>query len=210
MPARQPLAREGRATTYDTPSPDSLRGEGMRGGGGRRGDERVARSVPPHGFFRRCHLGFRVEVGGGRCTHTCAAAHALGARQCHHPSHHQPISAGCFLLVPAHRVRVRLLCLSVRRRFCLWRRHTWRWRRRLRWSSGCSGSLLARRFPPRWEVAAVNTRPPHALSSLRIRCCETTVGYTSLLVYEQTTRLSSPYPTTELEQLLGHSCVVST
>ena len=54
--------------------------------------------------------------------HLChTRAHALGARQCHH----QLVSAGCcllvppqrFLLVPAHRVRVRLLSPSVCRRF---------------------------------------------------------------------------------------------
>ena len=54
--------------------------------------------------------------------HLCRTrAHALGARQCHH----QLVSAGCcllvppqrFLLVPAHRVRVRLLSSSVCRRF---------------------------------------------------------------------------------------------
>jgi hypothetical protein len=44
----------------------------MQGGGGRRGDERVARSVLPHVCLQRCHPGFRVEAGGGRVhTHLC-------------------------------------------------------------------------------------------------------------------------------------------
>jgi hypothetical protein len=75
--------------------------------------------------------------------------------------------SSCFLLVPAHRVRVRLLCLSVRRRFCSRRRHTRRWRRGLRWSSGCSGSLVARRFPPRWGLLLSN-HAPHMPSQLAV------------------------------------------
>ena len=93
----------------------------MRGGGGRRGDREelvvYCRTFVCGGATRGSEWR-RVEAG---CTHTCAAAHALGARQCHH----QLVTAGCFLLVPpqrlllvpAHRVRVRLLSSSVCRRF---------------------------------------------------------------------------------------------
>jgi hypothetical protein len=120
-------------------------------------------------LFAEVLPGFRVEAGGSRVhTHTCAAVHPLGARQCHH----RLVTAGCFLLVPpqhfllvpAHRVRVRLrlLCLSA-----------------LPLAVTTHAALAAKvaveqrlqRLPPRSPLpsalglAAVKPRPPHALRS---------------------------------------------
>jgi hypothetical protein len=67
-------------------------------------------------------------------THTCAAAHTLGARQCHH----QLVTAACFLLVPPQHFLLRA-CASVRiRRLCL---------------------SAHRRFPPRWVLLLSNHAP---------------------------------------------------
>jgi hypothetical protein len=180
----------------------------MRCGGGRSGDERVARSVR-----RTSSCGGatwdsewrRVEVGA----HTPAPLHTLSARaSVTTPATTNPsapaASYSCQLTVS-----VSDSFLSVRRRFYSRRRHTRRWRRRLR----CSGALLARRFPPRW-VLLLSTHAPRTPSANR----ELNAARTRRLdlpprVYEQTTHLSLPSPALppELEQLLRlTSCVVST
>jgi hypothetical protein len=162
----------------------------MRGGGGRRGDERVAHSVRHTFAFGGATWGSEWRQGA----HPPAPLHTLSARASgahppavhthlrHHPSHHQPSapagSYSCQLTVSVSDSSpppsVAAVVTKVEQR--------------------------PQRLPPRASLpsalglAAVKPRPPHALSLMRIRCCEKTVGLTSL-AYEQTTHLSLPCPT---------------
>ena len=155
--------------TYDKPSSDSWRGEGMQGGGGRRGDERVARSVPPHVCLRRCHPGFRVEAGGGRVhTHLCRCTRSRRA-PVSPPTRHRRLLPTRAASAPPTRASSPcpcptplLLCLSA-----------------LPLAVTTHAAVAAKvaveqrlqRLPPRSPLpsalglAAVKPRPPHALSS---------------------------------------------
>ena len=168
-----PITREGRRQCHTKPSPDSWRGEGMRGGGGRRGDERVARSVLPHVCLRRCHPGFRVEAGGGRVhTHLCRCTRSRRA-PVSPPTRHRRLLPTRAASAPPTRASSPcpcptplLLCLSA-----------------LPLAVTTHAAVAAKvaveqrlqRLPPRSPLpsalglAAVKPRPPHALSSPRIR-----------------------------------------
>jgi hypothetical protein len=76
----------------------------------------------------------------------------------------------------------------------------------MRWSSGCSGSLLARRFPPRWVSLLLNQAPRTPSARRELDAVSKTVGLTSFLAYTNR-RLIWAYPTLleELEQLLGRA-----
>ena len=156
--------------------------------------------MPPHVCLQRCHLGFRVEAGGGTpvpytCTRSVSptrqrrllptrAASALPTRA----------SSPCPCPTPL------LLCLSA-----------------LPLAVTTHAAVAAKdaleqrlqRLPPRTSLpsalglAAVKPRPPHALSSPRTRCCEKNRRLDlPPRVYEQTTLLGLPHPAPpELEQL---------
>jgi hypothetical protein len=181
---------------YDKPSSDSWRGEGLQGGGERRGDERVARSVPPHVCLRR----FRVEAGGGRVhTHLCRRTRSRRA-PVSPPTRHRRLLPTRAASAPPTRASSPcpcptplLLCLSA-----------------LPLAVTTHAAVAAKvaveqrlqRLPPRSPLpsalglAAVKPRPPHALSSPRIRCAvrHPSLGLTSLLAYVNR-RLTWAYPT---------------
>ena len=136
----------------------------MRGGNGRRGDERVARSVPPHVCLQRCRPGFRVEAGGGTpvpytCTRSVSpltrqrrllptrAASALPTRA----SSPCPCPTPLLLRLPA-------LPLAVTTHAAV--------------AAKVAVEQRLQRLPPRTPLpsalglAAVKPRPPHDLSSL--------------------------------------------
>ena len=159
----------------------------MQGGGGRRGDERVARSVLPHVCLRRCHPGFRVEAGGGRVhTHLCRCTRSRRA-PVSPPTRHRRLLPTRAASAPPTRASSPcpcptplLLCLSA-----------------LPLAVTTHAAVAAKvaveqrlqRLPPRSPLpsalglAAVKPRPPHALSSPRIRCAvrNPSLGLTSLL-----------------------------
>jgi hypothetical protein len=173
-----PPSREGRAIrgASDTTTPDSWRGEGMRGGGGRRRDERVARSVPPHGGATWGSQWRRVEAG---CTHapvppyTCTRSRRAPVSP---PTRHRrqhPTRAASALPArassPCPCPTPLLLCLSalplaVTRHAAV--------------AAKVAVEQRLQRLPPRASLpstlglAAVKPRPPHTLSSPRTRCCE--------------------------------------